>query len=60
MVVVELMTNKEPNARTRQQIDENLRRVFQEKVQEELPDRFKDLLSQLKEQDGKKGSGGRK
>ncbi|MAN15279.1 NepR family anti-sigma factor [Alterinioella nitratireducens] len=54
------MTNKEPNARTRQQIDENLRRVFQEKVQEELPDRFKDLLSQLKEQDGKKGSGGRK
>jgi hypothetical protein len=30
------------------QIDENLKRVYDEALNEELPDRFKDLLSQLK------------
>jgi len=32
-------------------IDENLRRVFQESVDEGIPDRFKNLLEQLKQQD---------
>lgn len=31
------------------QIDENLRRVYEETLQEELPDRFLDLIAQLKE-----------
>lgn len=31
-------------------IDENLRRVFQSTLDEEIPDRFKDLLKQLQEQ----------
>lgn len=35
----------------RRQIDENLKRVYQDKVEEELPDRFKLLLQQLKQQD---------
>lgn len=30
------------------QIDENLKRVYQEVLTEEVPDRFKDLLAQLK------------
>lgn len=30
------------------QIDENLKRVYQEVLQEEIPDRFKDLLEQLR------------
>ncbi|MEO0486138.1 MAG: NepR family anti-sigma factor [Pseudomonadota bacterium] len=30
------------------QIDENLRMVFDETVREEIPDRFKDLIAQLK------------
>lgn len=34
-------------------IDENLRRVFDETLEQGVPDRFKDLLSQLKEQDSK-------
>ncbi len=54
------MTNNEPNSGTRKQIDDNLRRVFQEKVEEEVPDRFKDLLAQLQEQDTNKGSGDQK
>ena len=42
--------NKPPRARAqmRAQIDENLKRVYQASLLEELPDRFKDLLSQLR------------
>tara|TARA_R110000796_G_scaffold9645_8_gene32865 strand:+ start:6297 stop:6491 length:195 start_codon:yes stop_codon:yes gene_type:complete len=36
-------------------IDENLRRVYDETVEEGIPDKFKDLLNQLKEQDKKIG-----
>ena len=32
-------------------IDESLKRVYQEALDEGVPDRFKDLLSQLKQQD---------
>ncbi|UWR26645.1 regulator [Sulfitobacter sp. S223] len=36
-------------------IDENLRRVYQEAVDEGVPDRFKSLLDQLKQQDEEQG-----
>ncbi len=36
----------------REQIDENLRRVYTATLNEELPDRFKDLLAQLKSKAG--------
>ncbi|WP_299564720.1 NepR family anti-sigma factor [uncultured Sulfitobacter sp.] len=32
-------------------IDENLKRVYHEAMEEGIPDRFKDLLEQLKRQD---------
>lgn len=35
-------------------IDQNLKRVYSDLVQEELPDRFKDLLAVLKAQDSEK------
>lgn len=38
----------------REQIDENLKRVYTATLNEELPDRFRDLLAQLK---GKEGTG---
>lgn len=38
-------------------IDENLKRVFEETLEEGVPDRFKDLLDQLKQQDADLGSG---
>ena len=41
----------------RAQIDENLKRVYSATLNEELPDRFRDLLAQLKAQDGS-GRGG--
>ena len=37
------------------QIDENLKRVYASALNEELPDRFKDLLAQLKAAQGAKG-----
>ena len=36
-------------------IDDNLKRVFEQTLDEGIPDRFKDLLNQLKEQDKQKG-----
>lgn len=46
-----------PRGAIRTQIDENLKRVYQEVLTEEVPDRFKDLLNQLKarEAEGKEG-----
>ena len=41
-----------PNRRAiRAQIDENLKRVYTSALNEELPDRFRDLLAQLKAKD---------
>ncbi|WP_299025940.1 NepR family anti-sigma factor [uncultured Sulfitobacter sp.] len=37
-------------------IDENLRRVYEEAIEEGVPDRFKSLLEQLKQQDSEKDS----
>ena len=46
---------QDENARRRQaihaQLDENLKRVYSLAAAEELPDRFKDLLAQLKARD---------
>ena len=36
-------------------IDENLRRVYEETVEEGIPDKFKDLLKKLKEQEESSG-----
>ncbi|CTQ48088.1 NepR family anti-sigma factor [Jannaschia donghaensis] len=41
-------------------IDDNLKRVYSDIVQEELPDRFKDLLAVLKAQDADKPGHGSK
>ena len=46
-------TNKDDRERA---IDENLRKVYEQTLDEGIPDRFKDLLSQLKKQDSEQGS----
>ncbi|MGR3455790.1 NepR family anti-sigma factor [Pseudooceanicola sp.] len=50
------MAHDSENDNVRRQIDENLRRVYQEKVEEELPDRFKLLLEQLKQKEKNGGA----
>lgn len=46
------MTYGKPKARLKEQIDENLKRVYEETLKEEVPDRFKQLLAQLKAKEG--------
>ncbi len=41
------------NALKRDQIDASLKRVYDEMLQDEVPDRFEQLLRQLREQDDK-------
>jgi Anti-sigma factor NepR len=40
--------------RLKAQIDENLKRVYQEGLEAEVPERFKALLAQLREKEAKK------
>ncbi|MDD8022465.1 MAG: NepR family anti-sigma factor [Paracoccaceae bacterium] len=35
------------------QIDENLKKVYQEALEEQVPDRFRDLLEQLRQKEAK-------
>ncbi|MFP1645278.1 NepR family anti-sigma factor [Pontitalea aquivivens] len=48
------MAERKSNARLKEQIDENLKRVYEEALNEEIPDRFKQLLAQLKAKEGGK------
>lgn len=41
-----------------EQIDENLRRVYEDTLNEQLPDRFHDLIAQLKKKDEGNGNDG--
>ena len=45
--------DREPDRES--EIDENLKRVFNETLEEGIPDRFKNLLNQLKELDADQG-----
>lgn len=53
-------SNPTPSPRQRaihEQIDENLKRVYAATVDESIPDRFRDLLAQLKAQGSDKPRG---
>jgi hypothetical protein len=45
------MVQDDRKTRLEEQIDENLRRVYQQQLEEEVPDRFQELLRRLREQD---------
>jgi hypothetical protein len=46
-----MTTEKEPRSAIELQIVENLRRVYNQKLEEDVPDRLLDLLRQLREKD---------
>ncbi|MEO3415099.1 NepR family anti-sigma factor [Roseovarius sp. CAU 1744] len=48
------MSKKRRNPKVDQQIDENLRRVYAEAAEEPVPDRFTQLLEQLRQQEQSK------
>lgn len=45
------MSRSNRNSRIEQEIDDNLKRAFEEVANQDLPSRFTDLLSQLRQQD---------
>jgi predicted metal-dependent hydrolase len=47
------MTQDSAKSRVKEQIDKNLKRVYEDVLNEEVPDRFKDLLAQLRQKDQK-------
>ncbi len=51
------MTGDTPKAKLNAQIDENLKRIYDETLKEEVPDRFKKLLAQLSEKAKPDGGG---
>ncbi|MCV2872660.1 NepR family anti-sigma factor [Defluviimonas sp. WL0050] len=48
------MKQSNQTSKLQAQIDENLKRVYQEALEESIPDRFKDLLDQLRQKEAKK------
>jgi Anti-sigma factor NepR len=42
------MSDSNPKSKIRSQIDENLKRIYDETLQEEIPDRLTQLLDQLR------------
>lgn len=42
------MVQPKPESKAADEVDQNLKRVFQPTLEEELPDRFKNLLDQLR------------
>ncbi len=51
------MTRKKLNSRIADEIDRNLRQAFDDTVKEPVPNRFTDLLSQLKAAEESQGKG---
>ncbi len=49
------MNKNQENRNVQEQIDENLRMVYQKTLQEQVPDRLMSLLQQLREQDSRDG-----
>lgn len=47
------MKQSNDTAKLQAQIDENLKKVFQETLEEQVPNRFRDLLEQLRQKEAK-------
>jgi hemerythrin-like domain-containing protein len=47
------MKHSNDSAKLQEQIDENLKRVYQEALKERVPDRFKELIEQLRQKEPK-------
>jgi len=52
------MPAKRTKSKLDQQIDENLKRVYDDMLKEDVPDRFMDLIQQLRQSDGSRSPDG--
>ncbi len=53
-MMMEHMSGDKQKSSLRKDIDENLKRVYEDALKEEVPDRFKLLLEQLKAKEAQK------
>ena len=51
------MSDSNPKSKIRTQINENLKRIYDETLQEQIPDRLTQLLEQLRQKSGGDGGG---
>lgn len=51
------MTQNKKSSRTQREIDENLKRAYDDVLNQKVPDRFTDLLAQLKKAETTKKEG---
>ena len=51
------MSDSNPKSKIRAQIDENLKRIYDETLKEEIPDQLTQLLEQLRQRSGGEGGG---
>ncbi|ASP18789.1 DNA-directed RNA polymerase sigma-70 factor [Antarctobacter heliothermus] len=58
--MTEQMTRKKINSRIAEEIDRNLRQAFDDMAEQPVPDRFTDLLAQLKSAESTRKGGGEK
>ena len=49
------MSKDDARSKLKQQIDENLKRVYDDALADDVPDRFKQLLDQLRKQEQERG-----
>ncbi|GGL69210.1 hypothetical protein GCM10011392_24570 [Wenxinia marina] len=47
------MAEQPSKSTIRRQINDNLRRVYEDALNEEIPDKFKDLLDKLRDKEGR-------
>lgn len=52
------MTQSDRSSRAQAEIDANLKRAYEELSKQDVPDRFKDLLAQLRAADQNSATGG--
>lgn len=52
--MLEDMSDDKERARLKATIDENLKKVYQETLDEEIPDKFRELLARLRQKDAGK------
>lgn len=58
--MTEQMTRKKINSKIAEEIDRNLRQAFDDMAEQPVPDRFTDLLAQLKAAETPRKGGGEK
>lgn len=51
------MTQNSNTSRTQREIDENLKRAYDDMIKQKVPDRFTDLLAQLKNAEASRTDG---